>query len=317
MKFNKPPKRFEEQLDLLIARGMSVQDQDQAIHFLSHINYYRLEAYWLPFEASRDPHQFRQGTQFETIRDHYTFDRELRLLVLDAIERLEVSFRTQWAYHISHAYGPHGFMANTQGMRKNERRLRNDLEDLSAHLQRSDEVFIKHYRENYDEPLPPAWVSCEVMSLGLFSRLYSNLRAFTVRRAIADTYKLDEGFLEGFLEHLTYVRNVCAHHNRLWNRHLSKKMPLPKGKPAGLKDNIYIDDANKTEHKIYNTLVMIAYLMSVICPDSEWTTRLDELLHKYPMIDIKRMGFPLHWKTLPLWAGILDRPPTDNQEEKS
>lgn len=306
MKFNKPPKSFEEQLDLLIERGLQVADRPQAIHYLSHINYYRLEAYWLPFEASRDPHQFKEGTSFDTVLNHYLFDRELRLHILDAIERLEVSFRTQWAYHMSHAFGPHGFLVNKQGLRNDERRFLNDIDNLKEHAERSDEAFIHHFRTTYDEPLPPAWVSCEIISLGLLSRLYSNLRAYKVRRAIAAIYQLDESFLEGFLEHLTYVRNVCAHHSRLWNRHLTKKMPLPKSKPTGLKDNIYIDDANQTEHKIYNTLVVIQHLMTVICPDSVWAKQLRELIAKYP-IDSKRMGFPDHWQTLPLWQQAFEQ----------
>ncbi|MDF2182572.1 Abi family protein [Neptuniibacter sp. CAU 1671] len=307
MKFEKPAKTFDEQLDILLTRGMIIPDRSQALALLSHLNYYRLEAYWLPFEASRSPHHFKPETRFETIVDHYLFDRELRLLVLDAIERIEVSFRTQWAYHISHAYGPHGYLINSKGMRKSEHRLLNDIKDLEQHVQRSDEVFIQHYNDHYDEALPPAWVSCEVMSLGLLSRFYSNLRAYPVRRAIASIYGFDEGFLEGFMEHLCYIRNVCAHHNRLWNRHLTKKMPLPKGKPAGLKDNIYVDDANKTEHKIYNTLVVIQHLMTIICPDSSWAMRLNALIEKYP-VDTKRMGFPVDWRDLPLWQQALAEP---------
>lgn len=300
MKFSKPAKSIEEQIELLSSRGMSFSNKDSATHYLAHINYYRLEAYWLPFEISLDPHQFVDNTQFDTVLNHYLFDREFRLLVLDAIERIEVSFRTQWAYHMSHAFGPHGYFENSKGLRKNERRLLNDISDLKEHVKRSDEVFIQHYNENYDEQLPPAWVSCEVMSLGLLSRFYANLRAYKVRQQISATYQFDEGFLEGFLEHLTYVRNVCAHHSRLWNRHLTKKMPLPKGKPADLKDNIYVDEHNKTEHKIYNTLVVIQHLMDVICPDSKWVNNLAELINKYD-IDYKRMGFPENWQNLPIW----------------
>ncbi|MFT5419916.1 MAG: abortive infection bacteriophage resistance protein [Candidatus Endobugula sp.] len=298
--YNKPPKTFDEQLDLLISRGMQIADREKAIHSLSHINYYRLEAYWLPFETSRQPHQFFANTHIDTVINHYLFDRELRLLLLDAIERIEVSFRTQWAYHISHAYGSHGYLDNNKSLRKNERQLVKDTNELKAHINRSDEKFIAHFCHTYYDDLPPVWVSCEVMSLGLLSRFYSNLRAYRVRRAIAATYQLDEGFLEGFLEHLSYVRNVCAHHSRLWNRHLTKKMPLPKNKPTGLKENIYIDDENKTEHKIYNTLVVIQHILSIICPDSHWAQQLESLIKKYP-IDIKRMGFPVEWKTLPLW----------------
>lgn len=304
MKFNKAPKSFEKQLDLLIERGMQVEDKEKALHYLTHLNYYRLEAYWLSFEISRDPHKFAEGTTFEDVLNHYLFDRELRLHLLDAIERIEVSFRTQWAYHISHKYGPHGYLINNKGLRKKESWLLKDINELKEYVQRSDEVFIKHYRDTYDEDLPPAWISVEVMSLGLLSRFYSNLRAFHVRKNIASNYNFDEGFLEGFMEHLSYVRNVCAHHSRLWNRHLSKKMPLPKGKPAGLKDNIYVDNANKTEHKIYNTLVVIQYLMTIICPESHWAKTLSVLIEQYG-IDEKRMGFPDNWKSLPLWETAL------------
>ena len=95
--FTKPAKTFDEQCDLLIARGMRVPDKEKAVYYLSHISYYRLVAYWLPYETSRDPHQFAEGVCFDTVLSHYLFDRQLRLLLLDAIERFEVSFRTQWA----------------------------------------------------------------------------------------------------------------------------------------------------------------------------------------------------------------------------
>lgn len=306
LKFTKPAKTFDEQIDLLLSRGMEIADRDYAAQQLANINYYRLEAYWLPFETCRNPHQFAEGTTFESVLNRYLFDREFRLLLLDAIEHIEISFRTQWAYHISHAYGGHGYLNNTKGMRKNEKRLLNYIEDLEKHVKRSDEVFIQHYMDTYDEALPPAWVSCEVMSLGLLSKLYSNLSAYKVRRQIAATYQFDEGFLEGFMEHLTYVRNVCAHHSRLWNRHLTKKMPLPRGKPQGLRDNIHIDAENQTEHKIYNTLVLIQHLLNIICPRSHWAQRLRALIEQYD-IPTAAMGFPDNWQALPLWQAALKK----------
>ena len=307
MEFGKPAKTFEEQLDLLIERGMIVEDRARAIHYLSHLNYYRLAAYWLPYEANRGPHEFVAGTTFEQVLSHYLFDREFRLHLLDAIERIEISFRTQWAYHISHQYGPHGYLINNKSLRKDERRLLGAIEELRTQVVRSDEKYIAHFRKKYNEDLPPAWVSCEIMSLGLISRFYSNLRAYEVRRKIAATYDFDERFLEGFLEHLTYIRNACAHHSRLWNRHLSKKMPLPKGKPAGLRDSIYIDADNKTEHKIYNTLVLIQHLMTVTCPESHWAIKLAELIDQHG-INAQRMGFPADWKALPIWKAALTKP---------
>jgi abortive infection bacteriophage resistance protein len=305
MEFNKPPKTFQEQLELLIERGLIVNNIERALHYLSHLNYYRLEAFLLPFEVSRNPHQFAKDTHFEQILNHYLFDRELRLHLLDAIERIEVSFRTQWAYHLSHAYGTHAHLIDSKGVSKKSNWYRANIEDLKEHIERSDEPFIKHFRETYDEELPPAWVSCEVMSLGLLSRFYSNLRANKVRNAIAATYQVDEKFLEGFMEHLSYVRNVCAHHSRLWNRHLSKKMPLPKGKPSGIRDNIFIDEIHKTEHKLYNTLVLIQHILTLICADSHWAKSLELLISKYG-IDVKHMGFPEDWKNRPLWQHALN-----------
>lgn len=304
--FAKPAKTFEEQCDILISRGMEVPDKERAIYYLSHINYYRLEAYWLPFEVSREPHQFSKQANFDVILNHYVFDRQLRLLMLDAIERFEVSFRAQWAYHISHHCGPHGYLENRKGLVKNANHLASAQKDLKEQTARSDEVFITHYRDKYAEPLPPAWVASEVMSFNLVSRFYSNLRAYKVRQAIAATYQFDETFLEGFLEHICYVRNICAHHSRLWNRHFTKKMPLPKGKPKGLKDNIFVDSTNKTEHKIYNTIVLMQHLMQTVCPESDWAQRLESLIDEYP-IDIKRMGFPVGWKSLPLWQTALSQ----------
>ena len=95
VKYNKPPTTYEQQIELLERRGMQVTDKPRAQHYLSHINYYRLGAYWLPFEANHDGHSFRKGTSFEQVLDLYVFDRELRLLVMDGIERVEVSVRTQ------------------------------------------------------------------------------------------------------------------------------------------------------------------------------------------------------------------------------
>ncbi|AWB35850.1 Abi family protein [Orrella marina] len=110
MKFNKPAFTDDQQLDQLIQRGVVCGDRAEALHYLGHINYYRLAAYWLPFEADHASHSFKPGTRFVDVLNLYIFDRELRLLVLDAIERVEVSVRTGWAYTLAHRYGPHAHL---------------------------------------------------------------------------------------------------------------------------------------------------------------------------------------------------------------
>ncbi len=108
--FVKPALRYDEQVALLQSRGMVIDNGAEAVTTLNRLNYYRLRAYWVPLEVGKDTHQFREGTTFDQVVHLYTFDRELRLLVLGAIERVEVSVRAIWAYNLAHEYGPFGYL---------------------------------------------------------------------------------------------------------------------------------------------------------------------------------------------------------------
>lgn len=297
MQFNKPPKTLEEQVVLLESRGMEVGDLDRAKRYLSHLNYYRLAAYWLPFEQSHSPHCFKPGTQFNTILEHYIFDRELRLLVMDGIERIEVSLRTNWAYHLSHTYGPHAHL--NPALFKARWPHGDNVAMLQMTVRRSSEVFIRHFAK-YDEELPPLWVICEVMTLGQLSKWYANLKHGLDRNMIANIYGLDEVNLTSFLHHLSIVRNHCAHHARLWNREFTFAWKLPKRKPVALPPNFNRVDGKR----LYNTLVMLAYLMDSINPNS-WKVRLNGLFVKHQDIRSQSMGFPDDWRDRPIWQEIV------------
>lgn len=99
--YTKPALTIAQQVALLQSRGMVISHTATTEHYLSQINYYRLCAYWLPFESDHVTHTFKQGTSFEQVLDLYIFDRELRLLVLDAIERIEIAIRTQLSYQLA------------------------------------------------------------------------------------------------------------------------------------------------------------------------------------------------------------------------
>ncbi len=301
MRFAKPPKTFGEQVDLLMSRGMEVGNLERAKRYLAHLNYYRLAAYWLPFEQEHPSHQFKAGTRFETILELYIFDRELRLLVMDAIERVEVSLRTRWAYHLAHTYGPH---AHLDGAIFKERWSRqethqNNIELLKEMVNRSSEIFIRHF-DAYDEDLPPVWTICEIMTLGQLSKWYANLRHGRDRNAIANVYGLDDVNLTSFLHHLSIVRNLCAHHARLWNREFAITWKLPVLKPATLPANFNA----LVGKRLYNTLVMLTYLMDCINPHS-WKRRLAALFAKHPEVPAFAMGFPDDWRDRPIWHGSV------------
>lgn len=293
--YTKPAITFTEQVDLLRARGMVVDDQTEAEFYLRHLNYYRLGAYWLPFEEDHDSHLFKPGTHFKQVLNLYIFDRELRLLVLDALERLEVSVRTQWAYELGHRHGAHAHLEPAIAYRQD--RWLTNLEALEKEVRRSDEVFIRHFTATYSEALPPVWAVCEVMSLGLLSRWYANIKPMSTRTAIASVYGLDQRVLESWLHHLTLVRNACAHHSRLWNREFAVAPMLPQ-RPSGLAAQFQAGS-----RKPYNSLLILLHCMDCIAPHHHWRRRLIGLIDQHA-IPVAAMGFPADWKSKALWKEV-------------
>lgn len=171
------------------------------------------------------------------------------------------------------------------------------LAKLQEEISRSDEIFIHHYRNTYRHPTsPPVWVLSEIMSLGVLSRWITHMVPAD-RAVLARVYGLDQGVLKGFVRHLTYVRNLCAHHSRVWNRRLTVTMPLPRRKPAGLVSSF---NPNQTRH-VYNTLVMLAAMMDLGCPGHLWRTRLQRVIKEH-RVNVQLMGFPKDWQQRPVWA---------------
>nr|VFK14941.1 MAG: Abortive infection bacteriophage resistance protein [Candidatus Kentron sp. LPFa] len=297
MRFSKPPKTFKEQIELLKSRGMIIGDYDYCCHHLAHLNYYRLAGYWLSFQKDRDSHQFNAGTRFEEILNIYMFDKKLRLLLLNTIERVEVSVRTQWAYHLAVQHGPHAYLDESLFFQKEV--LKKDKEALSKEIDRSHEIFIKHYKKTYEDPiLPPIWSVCEVMSLGLLSRFFGNLKQKEIRKAIANTYDLDDAVMESLLHHLAHVRNLCAHHSRIWNRRFTVTIKLPRSKKSTLVS--YFNANKKRERNLYNTLIILIHLMNIINPSNKWRKRLLHLIAEHK-IDVRAMGFPIDYMKYPVW----------------
>lgn len=298
LKFNKPAKTIAEQIDLLKRRGLVVTNSEFAQHCLQHISYYRLRAYWFPFEArgKEGTHQIAPGTTFELVLALYDFDRKLRLLILDAVERIEVAARGSWAYRLATEHGPHGYLqARLYRTRKLYAQNRGHLE---TEIRRSQDTFINHYKDKYGDPeLPPVWMVAEVISLGQLSKWQTALRERADVKAISEPFGLDHRVYLAFIHHLAMIRNICAHHGRLWNRQFTVTMKLPSY-PERLAASI----SHSTERRIYNTLATISAVMRIVAPQSDWRHRLVELLKEHPTRDLGTMGFPNGWETLPEWV---------------
>ncbi len=293
--YNKLHLSISDQIAKLQSRGMQFADITNAEHYLSHMNYYRLTAYWLPYEQSHATHRFQSDTHFEEILKYYVFDRELRLLVLDAIERIEVSVRTQMTYVLTEKYGSHPHLCPE--VFYCPVKYAQNLSKLKNEYERSDEIFSKHFKIKYVEKIPPMWAAVELMTLGQISHWYGNIKERSDRKAIVQAYGIDESILRSYLHHLTIIRNICAHHARLWNRRFTFAIKMPKY-PIELSQTLNRDAADIKS--LYNTLVFLKYLMDKINPGHQWDIRLKDILDSNG-INILAMGFPSNWETLPVW----------------
>ncbi len=294
MKFLIPALSFEQQADQLLKRGLQA-DRARLIKTLRQVNYYRLSAYWHPFRQSDE--SFIAGTTLEMIWRRYRFDRQLRLLVMDAIERVEVCvLRTQMVEYHALKYGPFGYRE-----RKNFRPdFSNDnfqwmLKDIDQSAKRSREVFVKDYFAKYtSEPGLPLWMAAEVASFGNLFTFFRHIH-YQEQKFLAAQLAISAKVLENWLMCLNYVRNLCAHHSRLWNLELAIKPIVPDNDPDWLSP-VPLDN-----RWTYAALTVLRWLLRKIAPDSLWKDRLKELLLEYPDIPVSHAGFPDAWETSPIW----------------
>jgi abortive infection bacteriophage resistance protein len=299
----KPALTLDEQIDLLTARGLTVSDRDKARHYLRYIGYYRLSGYFLTFQQHGNgvqPHTFMEGITLKDVLDSYIFDRELRLLVMDAIERIEVAFRACISNTMSENHGPHWFMDPAHFVPRFKHtdlleKIKRETYHASVSTPRNHprrEAFIHHYYQTYCHPeLPPSWMVVEVMSLGTLSSIYASLASRDMQKEICKPFGINHLVMESWLHTLTYLRNLCAHHARLWNRQFSIKPTIMKAYQKQLGRN----------YTFYAQSAMLYILMYIIADGSKWQRRLAELLEKHPNVNIRAMGFPTDWKQDPFW----------------
>ena len=295
-RFAKPWLSYAGQVQLLRQRGLVVADLAAAEQFLSHLNYYRFSGYCLAFEASR--HQFHSGTTFEQVVEAYQFDLTLRDLVTEALEIVEVDLRTTIAYQFGKKYGAFGHAASANFF--NRFRHTKWLDRLQEEANRSSELFVTHFKNNYSEfPDLPIWIVTEVMSFGGLSRMVSGMHKHD-QKAIAHRYGLQPRVLQKTTHHLAYVRNLCAHHSRLWDRTWAIKPELPAGKswktPRLLGNN-----------KLFCTLLLLRQIMKRIPAVTDfatsWKARIEAHVANSPSTinPLAQMGLTSDWDRNPVW----------------
>lgn len=314
----KPWRSYEEQLQLLQARGLGVDNPATALDYLERIGYYRLSGYWYPLrvidqaasniqgKAVRSD-EFMPGSRFEDVIRLYVFDKKLRLLALDALERIEMAVRVDVAHLLGQqdplAYQSPKFLHGNFTKKQIEkgpdagRTLHQVwLIKYQSLLQRArKEAFVVHHQQQYG--VLPIWAAIEVWDFGLLSKLFAGMQ-FVDQQTIAGLYGAPDGrAFAKWLRSLNFIRNVSAHHSRLWNINVVELSPLPKDWPAAL---------GNTRPFFYFCLMQ--QLLSVICPNSTWGARFQQLLAEdFPVMAngaVTRTDFGVFagWEKESLWG---------------
>ena len=301
MEYSKLPLSFEDQADLLISRGLIVPKKNELVEILKKINYYRLSGYLFIFKQI-DPFTkqeiFIPGTDISIIIQRYEFDRQIRILLLDAIERIEVAIlRTRFVEKYSLNFGAFGYSDystyNSKFCFADFEKLMDDIKNDEI---QSHEQFITHYHSKYDNQQLPIWMLAEIMSYGQLFTLFRNTNPL-LKREIANEFHLYSNVLDSWLHTLNFIRNCCAHHCRLWNRELPISPIIPDKKH----DKTWYEPATISNRRIFVVLTLTRYLLFWIDQKNEWHKTVISLIEKNPEIPLSMMGFPKNWQDTVFW----------------
>ena len=140
------------------------------------------------------------------------------------------------------------------------------------------------------------WAAVEVLDWGSLTALYG-FSPRNVQDAVADAFGLSAPQLESWLKSLNIVRNVCAHHGRLFNRVFALAPRLPAfGRFPGL-------DAAGPFNRTFGQLSLIQHMLHE--QGIGRPTVLPTLLRSFPVVrgvPISHTGAPHGWESISIWA---------------
>lgn len=303
MQYQKPPLTYQAQAGQLIQRGL-IADAATLTDCLKSVNYYRLSGYWHPLRT-RDAQgnlldRFNPGASLAVVLDRYNFDRQLRLLLLEAIEPIEVWIRTALAYEHAHRHGPFAYTQATHLPRFQLSEHQEWLDKTRRECSQSKEDFILHFKNRYGSHHQdlPIWMAVELFSMGASRKFFAGCEN-SIRQNCAAQVGLSDRVLDSWLRTLTATRNFCAHHGRLWNRPLTfaPLIPHAKSRPD------WHHQVSVPGTHIYAALCVCSDLLAKIAPSSLWRIRTVAILSSLPpTIPLAEMGFPPNWQQHPLWT---------------
>lgn len=302
MKYEKPALSFEQQADLLLSRGM-IAERSALVDRLAAVSYYRLSAYWYTFRdtvAADD--RLLPGTTLDMIWDRYVFDRQLRIIVMDAVERVEVAIRTQLVNRHTTTHSPFSYLDRATLPGISVEAHRDLLSKIRNEARKSKDDFVVHYFAKYTSEVDlPLWMACELMTFGSLLTLFTGVST-RMKKDIAHHYGVPVPVLGSWLKALNQVRNACAHHARLWNRQFGVRAIVPEKET----DPVWHELVEVEGDRLFTILTILHYLLRQVAPKSRWKDRLVALFAQHPSVPLRFMGFPENWQECPLWTSAHD-----------
>lgn len=308
--YPKPYLPLHDQLALIKSRGLQVADDTDALECLHRNGYYRLSAYWFPFRkivSGQRTDDFLADSRFEDAVDLYRFDKTFKMLLLDAIERVEIAVRVEIALVLGRRdpfahTNPALFRPNfsSSGSRRDEYlRWSDKFNKLYA---QSNAEFISHHKRQYGPTSPlPIWIAIELWDFGMLSYAFSGIQ-YRDQVAVAARFALlDWRLMVSWLQRLNYVRKVIAHHGRLWNLNLSSPQLPGQGAMLDFDTLLTLPGAHT---RIYTICCVLCHFTRVINPKSTWIDKMKNCINAFPIMPhagIQAMGFPANWESHSIW----------------
>lgn len=293
-------KTYEEQVHLLLSRGLVIEDRGAAISQLQDVNYYRLSGYWYPFRklatnGTREDNFF-PGTRLADVLSLYNFDARLRTATFDALAPVELSLRALLGHELGELDECAHLKPAVLSVRARSKDYEVWYEKYTNGLKHSHEDFVSHHQDNYNGRLP-VWAAVEILDLGSLRYLFG-FAPRSVQDKVAEHFGLRAPQLESWMRALEIVRNACAHHGRLYNRVYTKAPKLP---PVGKYPAL--DKAGPFMTRTFGQLTLIQHMRDT--QGTGMSRMLSAVLASYPSVKLvpkSHVGMPSDWDDSTLWA---------------
>lgn len=278
----KPFLTIDSQLDLLISRGLIVNDRENALNILRRTNYYRFSAYSLTL---RKNDIFDSNVTFDNIYELYRFDDAFRKIIFQYSQHVEISLRSYLAYEFSGKYGALGYM-DSKNFAKSIYHM-DFITKLQEEIEKSDDVFVAHYRQDFNSVFP-MWVAIECTTFGNLSKLYKNLKVDDRTTISKKYFGTSRQYVENWLQAAVFARNVSAHGGRFYNR---KLRTVPVRLPQKYSDIIDGRSAFAYAYAIYK-------MQPTKALSAAMRKALTDIWISYPFALKVHVGFPENWEQI-------------------